>query len=166
MSAVPPPAHLPEHDGQPTPLLLLTIALVGVFAFLQVYSVQSIVPELQRDLHASVIEIGRAVGATVLAVALVSPLMGMVSDALGRKALVVVSVLALALPTAAMIGVQTVQQFTAWRFVQGLAVPGVTVVAIAYIGEEFRGAAMVRMMSWYITGSVLGGFLGASCWGI
>ena len=160
MSAVPPPAHLPEHDGQPTPLLLLTIALVGEFAFLQVYSVQSIVPELQRDLRASVIEIGRAVGATVLAVALVSPLMGMVSDALGRKALVVVSVLALALPTAAMIGVQTVQQFTAWRFVQGLAVPGVTVVAIAYIGEEFRGAAMVRMMSWYITGSVLGGFLG------
>lgn len=156
----------PEHNERPAPLLLLTIALVGVFAFLQVYSVQSILPELQRDLSASVVEIGRAVGATVLAVALVSPLMGMVSDALGRKALIVASVLALALPTAAMITVETVQGLTLWRFAQGLAVPGVTVVAIAYIGEEFRGAAMVRMMTLYVTGSVLGAFSGASCWGI
>lgn len=154
--------RLPPHayNDYPGPLLLLTIALVGVFAFLQVYSVQSILPELQRDLQATVVEIGQAVGATVLAVALVSPLMGMVSDALGRKALVVGSVFALALPTAAMMGVQTVHGLTLWRFVQGLAVPGVTVVAVAYIGEEFRGAAMVRVMTLYITGSVLGGFLG------
>lgn len=148
------------YNDRPGPLLMLTIALVGVFAFLQVYSVQSILPELQRDLDASVVEIGRAVGATVLAVALVSPLMGMVSDALGRRALIVASVLALALPTAAIVGVDTVHGLTLWRFAQGLAVPGVTVVAIAYIGEEFRGAAMVRMMTLYITGSVLGGFLG------
>lgn len=154
------PVPSADFNDHPGPLLLLTIALVGVFAFLQVYSVQSILPELQRDLGATVVEIGRAVGATVLAVAIVSPLMGMVSDALGRKALVVVSVFALALPTAAMMGVHTVHGLTVWRFVQGLAVPGVTVVAIAYIGEEFRGAAMVRVMTLYITGSVLGGFLG------
>ncbi|WHZ10861.1 MAG: putative MFS-type transporter [Burkholderiaceae bacterium] len=160
MSAGSTTASLPDYNDRPGPLLLLTIALVGVFAFLQVYSVQSILPELRRDLNASVVEIGRAVGATVLAVAIVSPLMGMVSDALGRKALVVASVLALALPTAAMMGVRTVHGLTLWRFVQGLAVPGVTVVAIAYIGEEFRRAAMVRVMTFYITGSVLGGFLG------
>ena len=140
------PVPSADFNDHPGPLLLLTIALVGVFAFLQVYSVQSILPELQRDLGATVVEIGRAVGATVLAVAIVSPLMGMVSDALGRKALVVVSVFALALPTAAMMGVHTVHGLTVWRFVQGLAVPGVTVVAIAYIGEEFRAAAMVRVM--------------------
>lgn len=160
MSATLPSAPAAPYNDRPGPLLLVTIALVGVFAFLQVYSVQSILPDLQRDLHASVVEIGRAVGATVLAVALVSPLMGMVSDALGRKTLVVASVFALALPTAAMIGVDSVQGLTLWRFVQGLAVPGVTVVTIAYIGEEFRAAAMVRVMTLYITGSVLGGFLG------
>ena len=160
MPSAPTPVSPSDYEDQPGPLLLLTIALVGVFAFLQVYSVQSVLAELQRDLQATVVEIGRAVGATVLAVALVSPLMGMVSDALGRKALVVASVLVLALPTAAMMGVQTAHGLTVWRFVQGLAVPGVTVVAIAYIGEEFRGAAMVRVMTLYITGCVLGGFLG------
>lgn len=154
------PASAASFNDHPGPLLLATIALVGVFAFLQVYSVQSILPDLQRDLDASVVEIGSAVGATVLAVALVSPLMGMLSDALGRKWLVVASVLALGLPTALMAGVDSVRTLTLLRFLQGLAVPGVTVVTLAYIGEEFRHAAMARMMAVYVTGNVLGGFLG------
>ncbi len=156
----PTPAPSNDFADRPGWLVPLTLGLVGVFAFLQVYSVQSILPDLRRDLNASVVEIGTAVGATVLAVALISPLMGMVSDALGRKWLVVTSVFALGLPTAAMMGVDTVQGLTVLRFVQGLAVPGVTAVTIAYIGEEFRGATMARVMAVYITGSVLGGFLG------
>ena len=119
MSASPNPVALPDWNDRPDPLLLLTMALVGVFAFLQVYSVQSILPELQRDLNATVVQIGSAVGATVLAVALVSPLMGMASDALGRKAMVVASVCALALPTMAMIQVESVHGLTVLRFLQG-----------------------------------------------
>jgi MFS family permease len=56
--------------------------------------------------------------------------------------------------------VQTVQGLLLLRFLQGLAVPGVSVVIIAYIGEEFRGALMVRIMTIYVAGSVLGGFMG------
>lgn len=149
----------PDND-RPGLLLKLTVALVGMFAFIQVYSVQSILPQLQRDLHASVVEIGNSVGVTVLAVALISPFIGMLSDALGRKWLVVASVFALGIPTALMTQVDTVHGLLVLRFLQGLAVPGVSVVAIAYIGEEFRGASMVRMIAIYVAGSVLGGFLG------
>src|SRR5690606_26621013 len=152
----------PDSDGyyRLSVPLLLTVALLGVFAFIQVYSVQSILPELQRDLNASVVEIGNAVGMTVLAVALISPFIGMLSDALGRKWLIVLSVFALAIPTALMTQAQTVHGLLVVRFLQGLAVPGVSVVAIAYVGEEFRGAAMVRLITGYVTGSVLGGFMG------
>lgn len=136
------------------------MALVGLFAFIQVYSVQSILPQLQHDLHASVVEVGNSVGVTVLAVALISPFVGMLSDALGRKWLIVASVFALGIPTALMMLVETVHGLLVLRFLQGLAVPGVSVVLIAYIGEEFRGAPMVRMMAMYVAGSVLGGFLG------
>lgn len=156
----PPAPPLSGFNDNPGPLLLLTLALIGVFAFLQVYSVQSILPDLQRDLHASVVELGNAVGATVLAVALAAALVGMFSDAAGRKWLVAASVLALAVPTILMAWARTVQELTALRFLQGLAVPGVTVVTIAYIGEEFRAAAMTRIMAMYVTGTVLGGFLG------
>lgn len=148
------------YNDRPGTLVVLTLAMVGVFAFLQVYSVQSILPELQRDLGASVVQIGNAVGVTILAVALVSPFVGMLSDALGRKWLVVVCVFMLAVPTALMPLVESTRGLLLLRFLQGLAVPGVTVVTMAYIGEEFRGAAMMRVMTLYITGNVMGGFLG------
>jgi predicted MFS family arabinose efflux permease len=149
-----------DYNDNPGPLLMVTVALVGVFAFIQVYSVQSILPQLQNDLNATVVEIGNAVGVTVLAVALISPFVGMLSDALGRKWLIVASVFALAVPTALMSQVQTVQGLLLLRFLQGLAVPGVSVVLIAYVGEEFRGNAMVRVITVYVAGSVLGGFSG------
>lgn len=150
----------PDYHDRPGPLLMLTMALVGVFAFIQVYSVQSILPQLQHDLKASVVEVGNAVGVTVLAVALISPFVGMLSDALGRKWLIVASVFALAVPTALMTQVDSVHGLLVLRFLQGLAVPGVSVVLMAYVGEEFRGPAMVRIITIYVTGCVLGGFSG------
>lgn len=151
---------LPDYNDSPGIWLELTLLLVGAFAFVQVYSVQSILPELQRNLHASVVAIGNAVGVTVLAVAFVSPVTGMISDAFGRRWLVVTSVFLLVIPTALMTQVHSIEGLLVLRFLQGLAVPGVTVVTLAYIGEEFRGAAMIRVMTIYVTGNVLGGFLG------
>lgn len=156
----PSPDASPDDYFRPTPLFILTIGLVGLFAFVQVYSVQSILPQLQHDLQASVVQVGNSVGVTVLAVALMSPFVGMLSDAVGRKWLIVGSVFALAIPTALITQVDTIHGLLVLRFLQGLAVPGVSVVAIAYVGEESRGAPMMRIMAIYVTGSVLGGFLG------
>ncbi|UOO81488.1 MFS transporter [Uruburuella testudinis] len=149
--------HNPDN---PNALLLLAIALTGVFAFLQVYSVQAVLPLLMQDLQASEVQVGLAVGATVMGVALMSPFMGMLSDALGRKRFIVGSLLFLGIPTALLAGVQSIEMMMVYRFLQGLAVPGITVVLIAYIGEEFGGRAMARLMSLYVSGTVLGGFLG------
>lgn len=143
-----------------SPLLLVAVALTGVFAFLQVYSVQAVLPVLMRDLVATEVQAGLSVGATVLGVALVSPFMGMLSDAFGRKLFIVGSLLFLGVPTALMAWVSGIEQMMVLRFLQGVAVPGITVVLIAYIGEEFEGRAMTRLMSLYVSGTVLGGFLG------
>ena len=131
-------AHNPDR---PQPLLLLAIALIGVFAFLQVYSVQAVLPILMHDLQASEVQVGLAVGATVMGVALMSPFMGMLSDALGRKVFIVGSLLFLGIPTALLAGAQSIEAMMFYRFLQGLAVPGSTVVLIAYVGEEFGGKA-------------------------
>ena len=150
----------PAADDLPSMALLFTLGMVGVLAFLQVYSVQSILPQLLDDLQASVVQVGQAVGATVLAVAIMSPFTGMLSDALGRKPIIVGSVGFMGVSTALVFFSEGIGQLTALRFLQGLAVPGITVVTIAYIGEEFRGRAMTRLMSTYVGGTVLGGFLG------
>ena len=141
-------------------LLKAAVFATGLAAFLQVYSVQAILPLLMRDLQASEVEAGLAVGATVLGVALMSPFIGMLSDAVGRKGLIVGSLLFLGLPTAMMAGVTDIGQMLICRFLQGVAIPGITVVLIAYIGEEFGGRVMTKLMSLYVAGTVLGGFLG------
>ncbi|MDO5769639.1 MAG: MFS transporter [Psychrobacter sp.] len=138
----------------------MTLMLIGVFAFLQVYSIQSILPVLMIDFRASEVQVGMVVGATVFAVALMSPFLGMLSDAVGRKQIIVGAILFLALPTALIASSSSIEALGVWRFLQGLSVPGITVVTIAYIGEEFEGLTVAELMSYYVAGSVLGGFLG------
>ena len=141
-------------------LLMAAAAVTGMLAFIQVYSVQAILPLFERDFQASPVVLGYTVGATVLGVAITSPFMGMLSDAWGRKWLIVSSVFFLAVPTALLSLAGTVEQVIVLRFLQGVAVPGITVVLIAYIGEEFQAGSMTRLMSLYVSGTVLGGFLG------
>lgn len=136
------------------------MGLIGMFAFLQVYSVQAILPVLITDFAATEVQAGMVVGATILAIAIMSPFLGMLSDAVGRKVFIVGALLFLAIPTALIAQSPSIGWMGIWRFLQGFSVPGITVVTIAYIGEEFEGRAVTELMSFYVSGSVLGGFMG------
>lgn len=74
--------------------------LIGFFAFLNMYPIQAVLPLLMGDFHASATQAGAMVGATVLAVALAAPLVGVLSDALGRKEILSAALLLLTIPTA------------------------------------------------------------------
>jgi predicted MFS family arabinose efflux permease len=134
--------------------------LIGFFAFLNVYSMQSVLPLVMQDFHASPVQAGFTIGATVLAVALVSPFMGMLSDALGRKVVLCFSLFAVAVPTALIPAASSLSAVIVLRFLQGLAIPGIVVVIIAYISEEFRSESIARMTTAYVGGTVIGGFCG------
>ncbi len=135
------------------------VFLVGVFAFLQVYAIQAILPVLQRQFMATPPQMGITIAMTVLAIALVSPIMGLISDSYGRKCFIVGATLCLALPTLLLAFSTSLHEFNFWRFTQGLCVPFMTVVLLAYIGEEFPQMAS-RLTATYVSGTVLGGFLG------
>ncbi|HEY5582821.1 MAG TPA: MFS transporter [Rhodoferax sp.] len=138
----------------------LIIWLIGFFAFLNVYSMQAVLPMVMQDFHASPVQAGLTVGATVLAVALVSPFMGMLSDAFGRKVIICASLFALTLPTALIPVAGSLNALIFLRFLQGLAIPGIVVVLIAYLSEEFHSGGVARMTTTYVGGTVMGGFCG------
>jgi predicted MFS family arabinose efflux permease len=151
---LPPPAAEGRRASRPL------VWVIGFFAFLNVYSMQAVLPTVMRDFGATPLQAGATVGATVLAIALVSPFMGMLSDALGRKRILCSALFALCLPTALIALAPSLQAIVALRFLQGLAVPGIVVVLIAYLSEEFRDSGVARMTSTYVGGTVMGGFCG------
>ena len=134
--------------------------LIGFFAFLNVYAMQAVLPMVMNDFHASPVQAGLTVGATVLAIALVSPFMGMLSDAFGRKNVLCTSMFALTVPMALVPMADSLNSLLVLRFLQSLAVPGIVVVLIAYLSEEFHAGGVARITATYVGGSVMGGFCG------
>jgi predicted MFS family arabinose efflux permease len=53
-----------------------------------------------------------------------------------------------------------------WRFVQGLFMPAIFAVTMAYISEEWKREKVGSVMSAYVTGNILGGVLGRFLAGI
>jgi predicted MFS family arabinose efflux permease len=53
-----------------------------------------------------------------------------------------------------------------WRFMQGLCIPGIIAVTMAYISEESPIHSVGSIMATYVTGTVVGGFVGRLLAGI
>ena len=133
--------------------------LAGACTFLNVYCTQPLLPFLQRLYHASEVEVSLTVGAVTLAVALMAPIVGLFAESIGRKKVIVPALFALTVPTLMAATSNSLHALILWRFAQGLFVPGVIAVIIAYINEEFSGN-VGTVMAAYVTGTVFGGFLG------
>jgi predicted MFS family arabinose efflux permease len=140
--------------------------LAGMCTFLSVYSTQPLLPLLREIFHASEFAVSLTVSATILATALTAPIIGMIAERRGRKKVIVPSLFLLAIPTALAATSTSLAALIFWRFAQGLFVPGVIAVMLAYINEEWAGRGVGRAMSSYVTGTVIGGFLGRFLSGI
>ena len=146
---------MPKFD-KPT----IATMLAGMCTFLNVYSTQPLLPLLRQVFHASELEVSFTVSATILATALTAPLIGMIAERRGRKKVIVPSLLVLSVPTMLAATSSSLGALIFWRFAQGLVVPGVIAVMLAYVNEEWAGRGVGRAMSSYVSGTVLGGFLG------
>ncbi len=124
------------------------------------YATQPLLPALRTEFHTGEAAVGATISALTFACALAAPFVGPLADALGRKRVIVSAILGLALVTFGAAGATTLHALVAWRFVQGLFMPAVFAVTLAYVAEEFAPGIGGRAIGAYITGNVLGGFLG------
>lgn len=142
------------------------IVLAGFTAFLDLYATQPLLPLLMRVFSASHFAVSLTVTASTVAVAIAAPIVGRVADLIGRRRVIVGSAFTLALATAAAATAGRLPQFIVWRFVQGLATPGVFAITIAYIHDEWPPSYVGRATSAYISGTVTGGFCGRALVGV
>jgi len=134
--------------------------LAGMCTFLNVYSTQPLLPLLRQVFHASELAVSLTVSATIFATALTAPIIGMIAERRGRKKVIVPSLFLISAPTLLAATSTSLHALIFWRFAQGIFIPGVIAVILAYVNEEWEGRAVGRAMSSYVSGTVLGGFLG------
>ena len=138
----------------------LAVVTAGFAAFINLYSPQALLPELARQFGVGAGEISTLITASTAAIALTAPFTGALADVLGRKRLITVAMFAVVVPTLIMTLASSVPQLVFWRFVQGLLLPPIFTVAIAYVGDEWPPADVPRIAGLYVAGSSLGGFCG------
>ncbi len=136
------------------------VAIAGLSTFLNLYPPQAILPALAESFGVPSARTGITITATLLAVALVAPFVGSISDRLGRKRLIVGACFALALPTLLIPLAGSLEAMIALRFVQGLLLPFIFTVTVGYIGDEALGPESIRVASAYALGTIFGGFGG------
>ena len=144
----------------------LGVAAAGLCAFLNLYSTQALLPSLADEFGVPAPQTAWTITATLLAVVLVAPFAGGVSDALGRKRLIVGAGLLAAVPIALAATSASLPALVAWRFAQGVMLPFVFTVTVAYIADECREADAIEVTGHYALGCIVGGFSGRMIAGI
>ncbi|MGA8731759.1 MAG: MFS transporter [Terracidiphilus sp.] len=155
-----------QERAAPTHWAAAAVALCGVCAFLELYCTQPMLPMLARLFHASKTGAGMTVSAATLGVAISAPVFGALTERLPRKRVIVASLIGISVPTLLAATSTSLAQLVFWRFLQGITVPGVIAVLITYIGEEWPPDRLALIMSFYVSGTALGGFIGRISAGI
>jgi len=140
--------------------LRLAAGIAGYCAFINLYSPQSILPLLSTEFGAGAAEISTIITVSTLAVALTAPFTGTVADVLGRKRVIVAAMFVLVIPTVMVSLSTSLSALIFWRAVQGLVLPPIFAVMVAYIGDELPRHEATTVAGIYSSGSSLGGFSG------
>jgi predicted MFS family arabinose efflux permease len=136
------------------------VATAGFSTFLHLYAPQALLPELTREFGVGAARISTLITASTLAIALTAPFTGAAADVLGRKRLITAAMFAVTVPIVMATVSTDVETIIAWRFIQGLLLPPIFTVVLAYIGDEWPPAEVAGVAGLYVSGSSLGGFCG------
>ncbi len=129
----------------------LYLGTVAVYA--DMYVTQPFLPLLSREFDVPPAKAGLTVSAVVLAIAAASSVYGPLGDRFGRKRVMVAATALLAVPTLLCAFAGSFGALVALRAAQGLLIPGMTAVSVAWVGDEFEPREI---------GPVVGGLIGAS----
>lgn len=136
----------------------LTLATLAVYA--DIYITQPILPLLSHEFGVRPATAGLSVSIVVFMIALVSIPYGSLSDSVGRKPVMVVTLFLVAVPTVLCAFAPTFPLLVVFRGLQGALIPGVTAIAVAYLGDAYPAEELGPKVGGWIAASVAGGLTG------
>jgi len=147
----------------PSPGVALRSLVIGLMAFLTVvdlFATQAILPSLTRHYNVSPAEMGFAVNASTLGMAVASLVVGFLSPHIERRFGILVSLILLAVPTALLASAPDLTTFTMLRIAQGLCMASAFALTLAYLGEQCSSMDAGGAFAAYITGNVASNLIG------
>lgn len=150
----------------------LIVFVVSFVAFLGPFS-QSIyapvLPEVAQHFASPQLLVNFSLFIYTLTLASMQIVYGPLTDALGRRRVLLPGILVYILATIACSYATTIEQFLLFRGLQAAGIASGSVIAVTVIGDLCKGAALGRAMGTYqilvSLGSVLGPVLGGVIWG-
>jgi YNFM family putative membrane transporter len=136
----------------------IAIAFCATGAFINLYAPQAVLPMMAREFGVGAADASMVITAGTLAVALTAPFTGALSDVLGRKRVIVAALALILIPSIMIALAPTLKALIFWRFVQGLLLPPIFTVTIAYIGDEWPPQQATSVFGVYASASAVGGF--------
>lgn len=146
----------------------VTLALfsAGLATFALLYCVQPIMPVLSHDFGvspaASSLSLSAATGLLAIGLLFTGP----ISDAVGRKNVMVVGLMLAAVCTLICSVMTSWHAILLMRALVGLSLSGVAAVAMTYLSEEIHPSVVAFSMGLYISGNSIGGMSGRLLTGV
>ncbi len=142
-----------------SPSRSLLIAVIGFLTLVDLFATQAILPSLAESYGVQPSEIGVAANASTLGMAIAGLLVGAVSSALERRRAISLSLLMLAVPTAALAFAPNLTVFALLRVTQGLFMAAAFTLTLTHLAErcEHRTA---QALAAYVTGAVAANLIG------
>ena len=155
------------HHGTPAfKRINLALFAAGFATFGLLYCVQPLLPEFTRDYGVSEAVSALSLSLTTGVLAFGMLFAGAVSDAWGRKPIMVGSLVSSALLVLISVAMPNWTSFLVVRALLGLSLSGLPAVAMTYLAEEMDIASIGLGMGLYISGNAIGGMSGRLITGV
>jgi len=138
----------------------LAMFAAGFSTFALLYCVQPLLPLFAREFRVSPAQSSLSLSLTTGLLALTIPVAGALSEAWGRKPVMVASLMASAALTVVAALVPGWHGLLVVRAPEGVAFSGLPAVAMAYLSEEMHPRSLGLAMGLYVVGTALGGMAG------
>ena len=138
----------------------LALVLGSIMVFANVYVTQPLLPMIASEFAISPLQASASFTITTLTLGVSLLFYGPISDALGRKGIMVMTLIGVTLTTLALSQVHSYEALLWLRALQGFFLAGLPAIAVAYLGDEYTPEALVVAVGLYISGNTLGGIGG------
>ncbi len=165
-------AAAPQGDSyieKDTPMFMRTVLALfsgGFATFALLYCVQPMMPVLSREFSINAAQSSLILSVSTAMLALGLLITGPISDRLGRKPVMVLSLFSAAIFTLASGMVPSWEGVLITRALVGLSLSGLAAVAMTYLSEEIHPNHIGLAMGLYIGGNAIGGMSGRVITGV